>query len=273
MATTDTTRQRLKPDVSRPLRLRVRRRETITPSMSRVTLGGGDIGEFVPMGFDQWFRLFIPAPGAGLERLPDRLTRTSYAKFLLIPKAVRPTLRNYTIRAYRADGDDGPEIDVDFVLHGSPGSDTAGPASTWAQTCVVGDEVAIIDEGIGFVAPPDRHLLLAADETGLPAVAGVLGSLPREARGVAVIEVPTEADRQELDAPEGVEVRWVMRNDPHSVPGRATLAEARGVGVPDGPVFGWAVGESGLATGMRRHWVSAGIPKDDITFCGYWKHD
>lgn len=271
MATTNMTTQRRKPTTARALRLRVLRRTQIGPSFMRVTVGGGDIADFVPMGFDQWFRLFLPAPGAGLDRVPDKLTRGSYAKYLLIPKAVRPTLRNYTVRAFRPDGTHGPELDIDFVLHGSPQDGSCGPAATWAQGCAPGDELAIIDEGIGFCAPEGHELRLAADETGLPALAGVLASLPRDARGVAVVEVPHADDAQALDAPLGVEVRWVTRARPSDVPGAAALAAAREVPTPTGPVHAWVVGESALATGLRRHWVGAGLAKRDIVFCGYWK--
>lgn len=59
----------------------------------------------------------------------------------------RPVLRSYSVRAYRPDGPDGPELDIDFVLHGSAADGTAGPAATWAQHCARDDAVAILDEG------------------------------------------------------------------------------------------------------------------------------
>lgn len=262
------------PTARTALRLHVVRRQQISPSIARVTLGGGDIAAFEPKGFDQWFRLFLPAPGGGLDGVPHTLTKPSYARFLLIPAATRPTLRNYTVRAYRADGPLGPEIDVDFVVHGSSRDGTAGPASTWAQTCEPGAPVAIIDEGVLFEPTADRlsrRLVLVADETALPALSGILASLPREACGLAIIEVPDAADRQELRAPEGIEIRWVARERPDDVPGRAALAAATAEPVPRGPVHAWVAGESALATDLRRHWVAAGIAKADISFCGYFK--
>ena len=63
----------------------------------------------------------------------------AYFKYLAISKSERPTLRTYTIRDYRENGPDGPEIDVDFVLHGSAEDGTAGPAATFATTCSEGD--------------------------------------------------------------------------------------------------------------------------------------
>ena len=274
MARQNLTATRIKPATSELLTLSVRRSERISPGFQRVTLGGGDIERFVPMGFDQWFRLFLPTgedQDASLRRLPARLDTLAYARYLLISQAVRPVLRNYTVRAYRADGPDGPELDVDFVLH-QAADGTSGPAATWAQGCVPGDAVAILDEGIGFNPPADitGDLLLVADETGLPAVAGILASLPADAIGRAVVEVGHPDDRRPLTGPPGVEITWAVRTDPFAVPGRAALAAARAVPVPVSG-YGWVVGEQSLCADLRRHWVDAGLPKSSISFCGYWK--
>ncbi|MFJ1767047.1 siderophore-interacting protein [Amycolatopsis sp. NPDC088138] len=271
MARQNLTATRVKPETAELLTLRVLRSERLSPHFARVTIGQDDIGSFTPMGFDQWFRLFIPVAEGSLERLPNKLNALAYAKYLTIAKTSRPVLRNYSVRAYRSDGPDGPELDVDFVLHGSAEDGTAGPAATWAQHCARGDAVAILDEGIGFNPAPGReHLLLVADETGLPAIAGVLASLPRDATGHALIELPDAEDRQVLDAPPAVEVTWLPRSR-GAVAGRAALAAAQDLPVPPAAAHGWVVGESAMAAALRRHWVRAGIPKNDIMFCGYWK--
>ncbi|TKV57173.1 siderophore-interacting protein [Nakamurella flava] len=268
------TATRIKPATSELLTLFVQRSEQVSPGFRRVTFGGGDIARFVPMGFDQWFRLFLPTgedQNASLRRLPTRLDTLTYARYLLISKAVRPVLRNYTVRAYRPDGADGPELDVDFVLH-QAADGSSGPAAAWAGRCLPGDAVAILDEGIGFNPPADvtGDLLLVADETGLPAVAGILASLPADAIGRAVVEVGHPDDRQPLAGPPGVKVVWVVRADPFAVPGRAALAAAQEVPVPLSG-YGWVVGEQGLCADLRRYWLAAGMPKTSVSFCGYWK--
>lgn len=224
------------------------------------------------MGFDQWFRLFLPVDGGNLERAPKKLDMVSYLRFMTISKSERPVIRNYTVRDYRATGDDGPELDIDVILHGSPDDGTAGPASSWARTCEPGDPVGLLDEGLGF-APPDgvERMLVVSDETGLPAVAGILGSLPRDARGEVILEIPDAADKQELHAPDGVTVTWLVRAGHDTGPGALALAEARSREVPAEPAYGWVVGEQALVSGVRRHWVASGLPKDHVTFCGYWK--
>ncbi|MCW4386601.1 siderophore-interacting protein [Salinibacterium sp. SYSU T00001] len=272
MARTNLEAIRQKPEVSELLTLHVLRRERISPNFSRVTLGGGDIARFTPMGFDQWFRLFIPVAEGSLSRLPNKLDTVSYLRYLSIAKTSRPVLRNYTVRGYREHGPSGPELDVDFVIHGSIAEGTAGPAATWADSCEPGDAVAILDEGIGFAIPEGcERVVLVADETGLPAVAGILESLPRDAMGTAIIEVPSRADAQQIDAPLGIDVRWVVRDGATAKPGVAASVAATELPLDGAPFYAWVVGEQSLPTGLRRHWVAADVPKGHITFCGYWR--
>lgn len=274
MARTNAAQTRVKPDKSELLTLHVVRRRRLSPSFARVTLGGPDLARFTPMGWDQWFRLFLPVAEGTLARLPNRLDTFAYMRYLAIAKTERPVLRNYSVAGYRADGESGPELDVDFVLHGSAADGTAGPAATWAETCDPGDAVAILDEGVLFAPPAERPgpVALVGDETALPALAGILASLPPDATGSAFVEVPDAADVRALEAPAGVEVRWVVRPDPHATPGYAVLTAAIDAGassVP--PASAWAAGEQSLAAAMRRHWVRIGVDKRAISFTGYWR--
>lgn len=272
MARTNVNSGRTRPAESTLITVEVVRTERISPGFVRVTLGGEGAAALTPMGYDQWFRLFLPVDdGTGLERLPAKLDTLSYLRYLAISRTQRPVLRNYTVRAHRIT-DAGPEFDVDFVVHGSIEDGTSGPAATWAQQCRPGDAVALIDEGITFPTAAHDQVVLVSDESGLPAVAGILASLPRHTSGQVIIEIAEDADRQEFDAPDGIDVRWIVRgHDDHEVPGVRALAALTDGPLPEGRFTGWAVGESALATGARRHWVGAGVPKEDVTFCGYWK--
>jgi NADPH-dependent ferric siderophore reductase len=73
-------------------------------------------------------------------------------------------------------------------------------------------------------------------------------------------------DRQNLPAPAGVEVTWLARD---GVPGRKALAAVLDLPLPDEPCYAWTVGESSLPVALRRHWVRAGMPKENIMVCGY----
>lgn len=260
-----------RPEQADLLILRVLARERISPSFTRVTLGGGDAGRFAPMGFDQWARLFIPVDdGSALARVPRRLTLGSYLRYLTLAKTQRPLLRSYTVGGHRPDGPQGPELDVDFVLHAGPDG-SLGPAAAWAEGCAIGDRIALLDEGIGFAPPADvARVELVGDETALPAIAGILASLPPETTGRARIEVPVDEDRRELARPAGVEVEYVVRGGADVTPG--TLVRDRVLEeTVAAPLFGWVAGEASLATAVRRHWVAAGLAKDRVAFCGYWR--
>lgn len=56
-----------------------------------------------------------------------------------------------------------------------------------------------------------ERVLLAGDESALPAMAGILRDLPRNARGTALIEVSDVDDRKDVAAPDGVDVHWIVR--------------------------------------------------------------
>lgn len=243
----------------------------VTPHMMRVTLGGLD--RFTPLGYDQWFRLFLQRSGQDMLRPPTRSSEWGwYLQYLAAPRSRRPWVRNYTVRAARPDLG---EIDVDFVIH-TDADGRSGPAADFATTARTGDTVGLLDQGASYDPQHDHDwTLLVGDETALPAVAGICESLPDDARGIAVVEVPTADDQQEFRAPAGVEVRWVSRDETTgaaAVPGQAALAEVRGLAVPDGVGSVYAAGEAALATGVRRHLVAAGVPKAHITFLGYWRH-
>lgn len=265
----------VKPETTELLHLEVLRSERLAPHWIRITLGGGEVAKFRPMGFDQWFRLFIPVGGeAGLERVPAKAHKMfGYLKFLRIPDGERPVMRNYTVRAYRqATADQGAEIDVDFVLHGSAADGTAGPASRWAETCQPGEHVLIIDEGLTF--NPERgtdHVVLVGDETALPAIASICASLPAGATGLAIIEVPSTEDALEFKHPTGVSIEWISRPN-ETAPGVLALAALRDAVLPSAPFHAYAAGEQALASGVRKHLVGErGVDKNSVSFCGYWK--
>lgn len=235
------------------------RRERVTPNMVRVTLGGDDLRRFEYRGFDQWFRLALPVTAdADLERMPQKFGIGGYLSYLRIPKGHRPVIRNYTAREFRGD-----ELDIDFVAHGTEG--VAGP---WASSAASGDPVAFIDQGCGWLGKPADSNLIVADESAMPAALGILRDMPRDAIGHAVIELFDERDRQDVDAPEGMEIHWLTRE---GNPGSAALPKLRELQFTGTP-YAFAVGEQALAAGARRYLVKErAVPKDFVTFSGYWR--
>ena len=194
----------------RSFRVQVARVERLTPHFSRITFTADDLVDFGTAGLDQRVKVVLPLPEIGFTAFPD--DEDWYSAWRELPDALRNPFRTYTVRAVRPDA---REVDIDFVGHGD-----GGPASAWAATAAPGDEIVLIgpDEhsagraiGIDWRPGDVETLLLAGDETAAPAISAILESLPPDARGVALIEVPGADDRLELRAPAGVEVRWLPR--------------------------------------------------------------
>jgi len=259
------TRKPVDPHV---LMLDVTGSERISPNVVRVTLGGEGLERFTPLGFDQWFRLFLPRPGQDTLKLPTRTSGLWYAQYLATAKPKRPFVRNYTVRGFRPGA-----LDIDFVVHVEPDG-ASGPAATFALNAKPGDQVGLLDQGVGYNPRHDHDwTLLVADETGLPAVAGICASLPEDARGLAIVELPSLEDRQEFRVPAGVTLSWVARDGGHGVPGQLALEALRAAELPAGAVYAYLVGESALVTGGRRHLVEQHqVPKGNVDFIGYWRH-
>lgn len=284
--------------------VRVARTRRLSPHFTRITFTGDELVDFGTAGFDQRVKVVLPLPDSGLEHFPAG--EDWYLAWRELPVELRNPFRTYTVRAVRPEA---REVDIDFVGHGD-----TGPASRWAARATAGDEAIIVgpDErspgralGIDWRPGHVTTHLLAGDETAAPAIAAILESLPVDATGVALIEVPDAADALDLVAPEGIEVRflprsadgahgqrlipalreWVVRTCCAAgcvpVPDRPTaFAEADDAplwDVPDGTsldgdCYAWIAGEAGMIKTLRRFLVSeAGLDRRQVAFMGYWR--
>ncbi|PZE54399.1 siderophore-interacting protein [Curtobacterium sp. MCPF17_001] len=262
---------RLMPENPRLFRASVVRTERHTPSIHRVTIASDEIRAFPFLGFDHWFRLFLQRPEQDTFVMPEIDGAKWWPQYLRIPEASRPHCANYTVAGHRPELG---EMDIDFVVHTTADGQLEGRAAIWACAARPGDELALLDQGCIFDCPDDAsEVVIAAEETGLPAVVGIARSLPRDTVGRIIQEVPSALDIRDLDAPVGVTVTWLVRGDASAVPGRAALAELQRHVPCDDLGYAFVVGESRLATEGRRHLHRAGLPKSRITFSGFWKHE
>src|ERR671921_1889646 len=143
---------------------------------------------------DQRIKVVLPLPGQAVVDFPS--DPDWYGAWRALPVERRMPIRTYTIRALR--GEHG-EVDVDFVLHGA-----TGPASAWAETAVVGDEIVLVAPNARFPGPTggfEWHppadascLLLAGDETAVPAICAIVESLPAGCDARVLLEIPTTED-------------------------------------------------------------------------------
>ncbi|WP_046471586.1 siderophore-interacting protein [Allosalinactinospora lopnorensis] len=251
--------------------LSVVRTERLGPTMLRITFGGQELGGFATGSRDQRFKLFLPHPHQETPVVPTEAGQEWFARWRAMDPAVRGIMRSYTARDQRRDPD---ELDVDFALHGD-----SGPASRWAARARPGDRVTVLgpvvedNGGVDFRPPPGTDwTLIAADETALPAVAGILEWLPASARAKVWIEVPHPDDRQYLPTEADAEITWLFRSEA-AQQGRGGLLDAvRAAELPEGALYAWIAGEAGSVRAMRRHLVGErGFDRRAVTFTGYWR--
>ncbi|WP_235500990.1 siderophore-interacting protein [Agreia sp. Leaf244] len=281
----------------------------MSPSFRRFTLTGERLDSFADNGFDQRIKLILPLDEHGLSAMP--MTDDWYSAWRALPDELRNPIRTYTVRAVRAAS---RQIDVDVVVH-----PVDGPASVWAETAVVGDELIVLGPnahhdgfhgGVDFLPPPHaERILLAGDETALPAIAAILERLPPTASGRAIVEVPHADDAACVSTHPGFTVDALPRNG-HAhgellVPAVRAVAptllrSARafsadqgelvdvdvdhdllwevpsddhgGPAQQDAPLYAWLAGEAGVIKTLRRHLVSElGIDRKSVAFMGYWR--
>lgn len=247
------------------------------PSTVRVTFGGEQLRDFAGGGRDQSFSLFLPSPGQDAPPVPVDAGDGWYAQWHAVDADLRGVMRSYTVRSQ--DRDRG-EIDVDFVLHGADGAAAgpAGPASRWAAEAAPGHRVVLLgpavedNRSVSFHPPADTDwVLIAADETALPAAAAILESLSPNLRVRAWIEVPDLKDAQDLVSLADADITWLVR-DPLRRHGALLADEISGAAFPDGTPYAWIAGEAGTVRTLRRHLVGErGVDRKRVEFAGYWR--
>jgi NADPH-dependent ferric siderophore reductase len=291
--------------------------ERLSPSFTRVHLAAPELADLGvgPRSFDQRVKLVFPDHVDGpLPVLGDG--EDWYAAWLALPQPERGHMRTYTVRDVVGSGVD-THLVVDLVVHGVDGHGEAGPGSRWAAAARPGSRVVLVGPrrgmpygGIEFAPPAGAELLLAGDETAVPAVLATLAQLEPTARGAAFLEVPLAGDVQSVVHPEGVRVTWLPREGAaHGALLHAAVLEHLGAGsapvVPDVPegevdpdlwetpthsssgeelepvvhtvgddladVYAWIAGESRVVTGLRRALVrDLGLDRRRVAFMGYW---
>ncbi|MGL6159667.1 siderophore-interacting protein [Microbulbifer sp.] len=239
-----------------PRLLTVVRKRQLTPNMIRITLGGEDLRGFPEDQESGYVKLVFPPQGES-ELAPMGVKAVDR-------KGKRNRLRSYTIRAFDPQA---LQLDLDFVAHGDN-----GPASAWAMDCAEGDRITVLGPGPKKLVDMEAEwFFLAADMTALPALSVNLERMPRDARGYAVMEILEEGDRQEIDAPPGVEFHWVI--NPHPDRPNTVLADAvRALPWQPGRVNVWAACEFDTMRNLRAYFKKErDVGRGDVYASSYWK--
>jgi NADPH-dependent ferric siderophore reductase len=203
--------------------------QQLGPNFRRVTLGGYSLRNFGVHGstLDLRIKLMIPSRAADGTALPlpeFRMEQAGwYREWLAMDPATRGCMRTYTVRRERLDAV-YPELDVDFVLHFDDAGH-GGPAADWARNARPGDTVTVIGpnsraahcvtaetySGIEWRPGLAQRILLAGDETAVPAISAILESLPPYFSGHAILEVPEAGDFLGIETAADVEITWLAR--------------------------------------------------------------
>ena len=224
--------------------LTVLKRSNVSPHMLRITFGG-----------------------PGLQDFPDDQD-SAYIKLLMTDppedSGERPVVRTYTVRHYDAEAH---ELDVDFVLH-----DSEGPAANWAKNCVPGDTIKVMGPGpTKLVDYTADWFLLVGDMSAIPAISANIEGMPDDAKGCAILEIIEEADRQDIRAPAGLDIQWVINPQPE-VPNERLLDAVKAQEWPSGRPSIWVAGEFSAALGVRSHLKKErGVSRKDMYASSYWQ--
>ncbi|WP_172299807.1 siderophore-interacting protein [Pseudoruegeria sp. HB172150] len=142
-----------------------------------------------------------------------------------------------------------------------------GRTTEWARQAQPGDKVAVMGPGGGDF-PPGNRLLMAGDETALPAIRRILEHSGPDRRGSVLLEIGDAADRCELTVPEGIDVRWIMRGQGGSL-WDALLEQT----VPEDrdDYFVWVAAEQEFVRKAKAHFRSEyALPRTQGYFSAYW---
>ncbi|MDK8346201.1 siderophore-interacting protein [Brevibacterium sp. UMB1308A] len=290
------------PQSYTPFLVHLSARTQVSENLVRLTFTGPKLDQFGTTCLDQRIKLVLGSREC-VEELVERDDWLAWARSL--PEDVRPRLRTYTVKAVRPMS---KELDVDFVVHG-----TEGPASAFAVEAPIGTHIAIVgpvegapgssSEGVAWAPGSASQVLIAGDETAVPAISNIVESLDPEMRGAVFLEVPSSGDIQGFTAPHGVTVSWLPRES-HTGTTRGDLlyravqewCDQNGIASSekqvdpddsyDSSVLLWDEARRGNTDALYT-WVAAdadtvarlrhemrkkrGLPKDSSSFMGYWR--
>lgn len=174
--------------------------EKLNPQIVRVIASAPNLDGYRSNGaLDEYVKVFVADPRLGLEPPYDlRALRQR------LPRTQVPRSKSYTIHWIDTVV---PEIAIDFVVHGEPGT-----VGHWASTVQPGDPLVISPGRSKHALSLNAdYFVLAADEAGLPAICKVLEALPATAQGIALIEVTDQQSVFDVKHPSGVVLRWLSR--------------------------------------------------------------
>lgn len=229
---------------------RVESVERISPSYARVLVSGPDLARFSRGALH--FRLLFGPEGAGWPT-------TDAGGVTQWPGGIEAWHRPvYTTREIAPLGGEAARITFDVFLH------AGGRVTGWTERIRPGEEIAISGPG-GGGRPSAPWMALVGDETAVPVVARILADADPCSRGSATLFVPEAGDVQQLAAPSGIAVRWVLRG------GSTTPLDALdALAIPESHRFVHFAAERREALAARERLRERGLARGEFLASAYW---
>ena len=215
--------------------------EQITPHLQRIVVGSDEFSDLTQAHIGCYVKVLIPQNGK-----VDFNLKTA-------------CMRSYTIR----DVDDATgALTLDFVINMHQ-----GPATQWAITAKVGDEVGIAGPGPKKLDNYQHpHYVLLGDLTSVNAIKGYMQQLPASAKIDAFVHAPTAQDIINLHTQR--DVTWLITNTPEA----DMLSALNNLTSTSEPPIVFMALEAGLVRKAKTFLTQeCDIPRCNIVSSGYWK--
>lgn len=255
---TEPARQRPRPTFRT---VQVRSVTQLTPRCVAITFGGDELRGFASKGPAEHIKVFFPGPGQEVPAVPDWGPNGP----IIPPGSPKPISRTYTARRWDPDKN---ELEVHFMTY------STGPGATWAKGAQPGDIVVIAGPGRPFQPAPDaKRLLLAGDESALPALGTILEWLPADALADVYIEVANAEEKQQLASNAVVSLQWLYRSMEGEPPVGRLLADAL-LDLAQLTEYDaiWVACEADIMRMIRRRFLyERQVDRTSLVTRGYWK--
>lgn len=162
-------------------------------------------------------------------------------------------------------------IDLDILVHSSAGS-ASGVIGPWAAEAPIGSPALMHGpKGSVVLTGAPGEVVLAGDDSALPAVRRYLGMLGPSVTGHLLLETAFDPAALGIVPPPGLRVS-ILRPDP-SAPSAALAAALAALPPPADPLerFVFACGEQSLVAPARAALAAWGIDVERAVVKGYWR--
>lgn len=168
----------------------------------------------------------------------------------------------YTIRNFSQD-----EIKMWFVLHSHSGN-----LGNWAEKAKTGDQ-AILWGPRSMFSPSKKfsHLILIADETGIPAMKAISENNKNFSKCTTFYEVIDESCQIPTKGKNNILENWIYREGDKPGEGEKLLNRLKAYQLPKNDFYIFGAGEARQMMKIRKFFKSEGVAKEQMHITGYWK--